>query len=164
GIFFCQFVGCTYKLFCCQKAVERGSGIRTERSTLPLEIYILERHAKRSCGIKRVTIITKQHTKLGLANPHSILQHGLEHEFQIARRTRNNSQHLRSRRLLLQRLGKLARALLLGLEQPNVLDRDHRLVGKGADKLNLPVRKRRDLCFPQGYYSEWNALAQQRNR
>ena len=38
---------------------------------------------------------------------------------------------------MLQRLRKLARALLLGFEQPNILDRDHRLVGEGLDQLDL---------------------------
>ena len=42
------------------------------------------------------------------------------------------------RRLLLQRLGQLARARLLGLEQPRVLDGDDGLVGEGLHQLDLP--------------------------
>ena len=48
-------------------------------------------------------------------------------------------QHLRGRGLLLQCLGELARALLHLVEQPHVLDRDHRLVGEGRDQLDLLV-------------------------
>jgi hypothetical protein len=60
-------------------------------------------------------------------------------------------------------LGKLTALVLDFVEQADVLDRDHSLVGKGADKLDLSVRKRRDLRFPHGYYAEWNALTQQWN-
>ncbi len=48
------------------------------------------------------------------------------------------------RGLLLQRFGKLAGALLLGLEQPNVLDRDRGLIGKG--------RKKSDLILVEGLH------------
>src|SRR5262249_13477637 len=51
---------------------------------------------------------------------------------------------------------ELARALLFGLEQPHVLDRDHRLVGEGREQLYLLVgegahnrpgqRQRADRC------------------
>ena len=41
-------------------------------------------------------------------------------------------------------LGQLARALLLGLEQPRVLDCDHRLIGKGGGELDLLVREGAD--------------------
>ena len=46
-------------------------------------------------------------------------------------------QHLRGRGLLLQRLAQIARARLHLVEQPHVLDRDHRLVGEGRDQLDL---------------------------
>ena len=48
-------------------------------------------------------------------------------------------QHLRRRGLLLQRLGEIVGALLHLVEQPRVLDRDHRLVGKGLDQFDLLV-------------------------
>ena len=48
-------------------------------------------------------------------------------------------QDLRGCRLLLQQFGEFARALLLGFEQADVLDRDHRLVGEGLDQLDLLV-------------------------
>src|SRR5262249_53143103 len=46
-------------------------------------------------------------------------------------------------RLVLASLLELPVLLLDLLEQPHVLDRDHRLVGKGGDKLDLPVGERR---------------------
>ena len=38
--------------------------------------------------------------------------------------------------------GQFVGALLQFAEQPGILQRDHRLVGKGADELDLPVGKR----------------------
>jgi hypothetical protein len=67
-----------------------------------------------------------------------IRQHGLKHRLQLPRRPRYDLQHLRRRRLLLQRLGELARALLLCLKQPHVLDSDHRR----PEKRNLLIGKR----------------------
>jgi len=61
---------------------------------------------------------------------------------QVARRTGDHAQHFRGRRLLFQRFRELARALLLGLEQPHVLDRNQRLVGEGGDQLDLFVGER----------------------
>src|SRR5215470_617861 len=42
-----------------------------------------------------------------LANAHCIGQHGLEHRLKLAGRTADDLQHLRRRRLLLQRLDEL---------------------------------------------------------
>ena len=42
-------------------------------------------------------------------------------------------------RLVLARLGELAALVLDFVEQPHVLDRDHRLVGEGGDQLDLLV-------------------------
>ena len=53
--------------------------------------------------------------------------------------TRKN---LTRRRLLLQRLGEIAVAFLQFLEQPHVLDGDHRLVGEGLEQRDLFFGKR----------------------
>ena len=45
-------------------------------------------------------------------------------------------------RLVLARLGELAALVLDFVEQPHVLDRDHRLVGEGRDQLDLLVGER----------------------
>ena len=45
-------------------------------------------------------------------------------------------------RLVLARLGELAALVLDFVEQPHVLDRDHRLVGEGGDQLDLLVGER----------------------
>ena len=49
-------------------------------------------------------------------------------------------------RLVLARLGELAALVLDFVEQPHVLDRDHRLVGEGRDQLDLLVGERPHVC------------------
>ena len=64
-----------------------------------------------------------QEPELGLADADRILQHGLEHRLEVARRARDDLQHLRGRRLLLQRLAQF-------VEQARVLDGDDGLAGE----------------------------------
>ena len=72
-------------------------------------------------------------------------------------------QHLRGRGLLLQRLGKIARARLHLVEQPHVLDRDHRLVGEGRDQLDLLVGERPHLLRSDTNTPIGLSFAQQRH-
>ena len=85
----------------------------------------------------------------------------VEHRLQIERRTADNFKHVGGRGLLFQRLLRL-------VEQPCVLDRDHRLVGEGAQKLDLPLGERSDavtvdpkraynLPVPQQRHDEYGA-------
>jgi hypothetical protein len=48
------------------------------------------------------------------------------------------------------------------VEQAHVLDRNHCLVGKGREQLDLLVGEGRDLSLPQTYCAEGYALSQQR--
>ena len=86
-------------------------------------------------------LVEEQIAKSGPANVRRILQHGLKHRFQFAGRTADDFQHLRGRRLLLQRLAQFLSALLFGVEQPHVLDGDHCLVGEGLGQFNLLLRE-----------------------
>jgi len=58
---------------------------------------------------------------------------GVKHRLRVVKRVADDTQNLGGRGLLLQRFGKLTRALLLGFKQPHVLDGDHRLIGEGLD-------------------------------
>src|SRR5262249_59215663 len=91
------------------------------------------------------TLEPPQIPEMGGANARRIFQNGLEHGLQFAWRTTDDLEHLRRRSLLLQRLGELARARLHLVEQPHVLDRDHRLVGEGGDEFDLSVAERLNL-------------------
>ena len=58
---------------------------------------------------------------------------------------RDDLQHLRGRRLLLQRFGEIVGALAQLVEQPRVLDGDDGLGGKVRDQLDLLVGERPHL-------------------
>ena len=77
-----------------------------------------------------VALVKPQRPITRVAEPRGVCQHGIEHRLQFTRRRADDAQHLGGRGLLLQRFGELARALLLRLEQPHVLDGDHRLIGE----------------------------------
>jgi hypothetical protein len=72
----------------------------------------------------------------------------------VAGRAVDDLQDLGSCGLLLQGLAGLG-------DQPSVLNGNHRLVGKGADELDLPISKRLDPLAPQSNHADHDALAQQ---
>ena len=61
----------------------------------------------------------------------------IKHLLQIERRPADDLEHVGRGRLLLKRLRQLARARLDFVEQPHVLDGDHRLVGEGLEQRDL---------------------------
>ena len=76
------------------------------------------------CHHAEAAIFTKlQHAEFGFADARGIFQHGIEDRLQLAGRRADDAQHVRSRRLLLQRLPQL-------IEQPRILDGDNGLGGK----------------------------------
>ena len=94
---------------------------------------------------ERIAFTQRRYAKLRSANSDRICQHGVEHRLKFAGRTGDDLQHLGGGGLLLQRLGELARARLHLVEQPHVLDGDHRLVGEVRHELDLLVGERADL-------------------
>ena len=56
-----------------------------------------------------------------------------------------------------------SRALLLRLEQPRVLDGDHRLVGEGGDQLDLLIGKRAHLIAAERKGADCRPIAQERH-
>src|SRR5215470_6716981 len=87
-----------------QRGVRRGTD---ERGAAPV---------LRKCGwsvmeadtSELVTLAEKQARKLGVAQACRVRQHGIEDRLQFSGRTTDYAEHLRGRRLLLQRLDKLA--------------------------------------------------------
>ncbi len=70
-------------------------------------------------------------------NPGGALDDGVEDRLYIRWRAADDAEHLGRCRLMLQRLAQFCVALLDLLEQPHVLNRDHRLVGEGFEKCDL---------------------------
>ena len=93
---------------------------------------------------------------IGRAQTGGALGHGVEHRLEIGRRARDHPQDLGRGRLLLQRLFRL-------VEQPDVLDGDHRLGGEGLQELDLPVGERPYLGPPDADRSDGLGPAEQRN-
>jgi hypothetical protein len=115
------------------------------------------------CQVKQSVLVDLQVAEIGLADAGCVLQHGLEHRLELAGRSADDLEHLGGRGLLLQRLGELAGARLDLVEQPHVLDRDHRLVGEGGDQVDLLLRERLDPGAGQEQHADRGSLAQQRN-
>ena len=113
--------------------------------------------------VQGVAIPAMDISKLGVAEADGVLQHGLEHRLKIARGTADNMEHLRHCRLLLQGFREFARALLLGLEQPHVLDRDHGLIGEGGNQRDLFAGEGPNFAHDQHNDPEEFAPSQHRN-
>src|SRR5256885_1090114 len=88
--------------------------------------------------MKQTAFKTEQYAKLRPANASSVLEYGLKYRLQIAWRTGDNLQHLRGRRLLLQRFAQLAK-------QPRILDGYHSLARKIRHQFNLLIGERLHL-------------------
>jgi hypothetical protein len=66
--------------------------------------------------------------------------------------------------LLLQRFGEIVRALSQFVEQPRILDGDHRLAGKRLEELDLRVRERAHLHAADGNSADWCAFSKHGGR
>jgi hypothetical protein len=115
-----------------QTAPEVAAHVRFERTSPRLVLDQRGRRTDTGDALSEFAVVAEQRAELGFTDARCVLQHCLEYGLQLAGRAADDLQDLGCRRPLLQRFKKLARARLLGLEQPHVLDRDHRLVGKGV--------------------------------
>ena len=61
----------------------------------------------------------------------------IEHRLHVGRRFADDAQDLAGGGLLLERFGQRPVARLQLVEEPNVLDRDHGLIGKGLQQSDL---------------------------
>ena len=89
---------------CAKKEVEDDAGLRHNRPRFPEEFRKGRRRIDQRSRVEEFPIKPEQCTELGLADTGGVLQHGLKHGLQLARRSADNLQHLRGRGLLLQRL------------------------------------------------------------
>src|SRR2546423_11044936 len=97
---------------------------------------VVHRHSAKAIGLAQIEV-----AKLSSADAYGVLQNTAKHRLKISERARNDPQHLGDCRLLLQRLAKLATACLHLLEQPNIFDSDHGLIGKCGHQFDLFGRK-----------------------
>ena len=104
------------------------------------------------------TVLIKKHKRaeIRLTQTQGLLQHRVEHRREVARRGIDDLQYLGSRSLLVQRLARLG-------QEPRILHRDDRLVGKGAHQLDLPFGERLEPVPREIDCAEHGPLAQQRH-
>ena len=79
--------------------------------------------------------------KSSITEPRAVRQHCLENGLKVARRSRDDAQHLGGCRLLLQRLGEVGRALAQFIQQSRILDGNDSLGGEILQQGNLLVSK-----------------------
>src|SRR5262245_18352461 len=93
-----------------------------------------------------------------------VSQHRLKDRLQRSGRTADNLEHVGGRGLLLQRFGEIAGTLAQLVEQPGVLDSDHRLGGEVLDQLDLLVGERQNLLAVYADCSDQLAFLEHRNQ
>ena len=76
---------------------------------------------------------------VGTAQSRRVLDECLQHGLKVERRTADHLQDLARRGLLVEGLGEVAVARLQLLEEPDVLDGDHRLVGERLEERDLTL-------------------------
>src|SRR5271166_5409083 len=91
------------------------------------------------------------------------LHDGVEYRLGIIERVADDAENFGGRCLLLQRFGKLASARLHIVEQPRVLDRDHRLVSKRRHQLDLLVSKTLHALARENDHADRHILPQERH-
>ena len=107
-------------------------------------------------------LVESQHHVINPTNRGGALDDGVEDWLHVRRRSADDAQHLGRRRLMLQGLPQFCVALLDFLEQTDVLDGDHGLIGESFEKSDLIVCKRTRVrsVYPDG--SDRPSVAEQR--
>ena len=100
-----------------------------------------------------LSVVCEKSAERGLTEANRLLKYCIKHRCQIARRGVNDLQHLGGRGLLFQRLTLLS-------NQPHVFDRDHRLIGEGADQRDLLVGKGLHSSPSEGDDTNYDPLTQ----
>jgi len=100
---------------------------------------------------------------ISIAQPSGRFHQRVEHGLQIEGRTADDLEHVGGGGLLLQRFAQLGGALLHVVEQPHVLDRNHRLVGESGQQFDLTLGVRPDRSPSQRQHPDRRALAHQRH-
>src|SRR6202162_4189001 len=132
-------------LFCEREPPKTGVRTRAYWSMLLPEPAIGRRNVVQMRRVITLAIVDQDVAEFGFANPQSVREHRLKYGLHIARRRADDPEHLRRRRLLLQRLGEIVGAVAQFVEQPRVLDGDDGLRGEVLHQFDLLVGKGPDL-------------------
>src|SRR4029079_1149595 len=109
-----------------------------------------------------ITVAESQHHIVDPTYFSGALDDCVKHRLDVGRRTADDTEYLRCRRLMLQRLAQFCVAFLYLFEQAHVLDRNDGLVGKGLKKFDLTISERADLHSTNRNRADRDAFAEQR--
>ena len=155
-------VGSVAHLLCPHDVIEVTARRRSKRSALH-EFDKCRRRTEVRGAAKRLAIEAHQHPEFGLANSCGILQQALENGLQVAGRTRDHLEHVGGGGLLLKRLAECARAGLHLVEETNIFDGNHCLIGKRGEQLDLLITERLYDRTRHREHADWGALPQKRD-
>ncbi len=126
-------------------------------------IVVFMRKAK-ACNVRIcVSFWAMDSSAVRLAEACCGLDEGIEHRLQIESRAADDLQHVGGGRLLSEGFSQFLCARLHFVEQAYILDRNHRLVGKCRDQLDLLISEWLHGSSDKTYHSNWSPLSQQRN-
>ena len=94
--------------------------------------------------------------EIGIAQPDRQFDQGIEHALQIESRTADEIKHVAAGGLLLHQFPQF-------MQQPRILDRDDRLIGKAGNELDLPLCERTDLVAADRERADQLVVLQQRD-
>src|ERR1700682_4142159 len=106
-IWLSRVVGAVGYLPCLKDAIVDAARSRAKRSAPPLEFGKFGWRTELCRQLKRVAIVTEQGAEFCFADACGILQHGLYGRLQLTGRRTDDAQHVRRRRLVLQRLAQV---------------------------------------------------------
>src|SRR6516165_7700988 len=130
---------------------------RAGPKAIPNQLAELYRRRVLCCNPpKKFAVIGKQRTAFSAAQTVRLIQDRVKHRRQVARRGIDDTQHLSSRGLLLQRLAGFA-------DQPRVLHCDDRLRRKVLQQCDLLLGKGADFTAVNSQYAEQHFVATERN-
>ncbi len=149
-------------------ALERGSPGGTppiwgHRMLLRVFLQFARVAMDRSDGIK-IAVAKEDDGIFRLAKASCGLDQRVENWLQIKRRATDDLEHIGGRRLLLQRFGKFPAAGLHLVEQADVFDGNHRLVGEGLEEFDLLLWEQSRLVAGRGNHPDGDTLAKHRHR
>ena len=137
------------------------SGI--ENGFAPPQLFIGGRGVMHCGDAKGISLPEIERAEICLTQPRGVCEHGLEHRLEFPGRAGDDPQHLRGRRLLFQRFAQIIGPPAQVANQPRVLDRDDRLVGKVLQQRNLLVGKGPHLLAKRPQVAKQHAVFEQRD-
>src|SRR5262249_54196734 len=115
---------------------------------------------KMSPRYHNIPLMESQYRVINPTNPSGALDDGVEDRLHIRRRAVDDAEHLGGCGLMLQGLAQFSVTLLNLLEQPHVLDSDHRLGGESLEERDMFLREGTDFCAPNRNSPDRNILTQ----